>query len=46
VHQISNEEVIGEEGLPKLFDKKGKDNFWKLIDYVQTCVKDIGGVGK
>ena len=38
---------MGEEGLPRIFEKRSaKDNFWRLIEYVQTCVKDSVGIGK
>jgi hypothetical protein len=33
--------------LPSLFNKKSRsDLLWRLVDYIQTCVKDPIGIGK
>ena len=33
--------------MARLFDKKQtKDSFWRQVEYVQTCVKDMVGIGK
>jgi hypothetical protein len=40
-------QVVPEEALTRLFDKKPlKDVVWRLVEYIQTTVKDPVGVGK
>lgn len=39
--------MVHDEGLPKLFEKRSaKDTMTRLIEYIQTCVKDDKGIGK
>jgi len=45
--KIAHADVVTEEGLNRLFEKKSyADNSWLSVNYVQSCVKDKVGVGK
>jgi hypothetical protein len=40
-------EVISLDQMPRLFEKKlPSDLQWRMVDYIQTCVKDEIGIGK